>query len=115
MKIKSEYNTQNNFFDKLLELISEHFMTIAISSIIIILIVTLGSSSVNKQEYDCSSLSKEDRIALTSAVDSRLAMIKDSMNAGLKSTSGFERDDMQDTIDNIMYETRKEFCVPMGK
>jgi len=115
MNIKSEYKARNNFFDKLLKVISEHFLTIAVTTVVIIIVISISRPSAALPIYDCSTLTKEDRIALTVAIDGRLNMIKESLNEGLKSTSGFERDDMQDTIDTIMYETRKEFCVPMSK
>lgn len=115
MNIKSEYKVRNNFFDKMLKVISDHFLTISVTTVVIILVITIGRPSASKPIYDCSNLTKEDRVALTVAIDGRLNMIKESLNEGLKSTSGFERDDMQDTIDTIMYETRKEFCVPRSK
>jgi len=115
MNIKSEYKVRNNFFDKMLKVISDQFLIIAVTTVVIILVITIGRPTTPKTVYDCSNLTKEDRVALTVAIDGRLNMIKESLNEGLKSTSGFEREDMQDTIDSIMYETRKEFCAPMSK
>lgn len=113
MKIKSEYSQQrSNFFQPLFNLINEQAIAISITSIVIILILTIGKTKEPPPLYDCSSLSTETQLLLTNTINHRLDLIKESMNTALVA-SGFEREDMQDTIEQIMYDTRKEYCIPI--
>ncbi len=116
MKIKSEYNSpKQGFFMPFLQVINNNFMTIAVASVIIIAILAISKTKEPPMEYNCSELSSEGRLLLKTTIDERLGLIKESMNSALNSDNGFIRDDMKDTIEKIMYDTRKEFCSPVSK
>ena len=114
MKIKSEYSSpKQGFWIPLLQVINNNFMTLGVVLVIIIAILAISTPSAPAMEFDCSKLSAEQRLALKTSVDGRLESIKEAMNTSLKSDNGFIRGDMQDTIEQIMQDTRKEYCIPI--
>ncbi len=114
MKIKSEYSEpKQGFFVPFLQVINNNFLTIGVCSVIIVGVLAISKSKEPRINYDCSKLSAENQLMLKDTIDGRLKLIQESMNTSLKSDNGFLRDDMQETVDQIMYDTRKEFCSPI--
>lgn len=116
MEIKSNYTNKDDvsFFTKILMVVDRNMTAIVITVILLFVIHSISTADPAPKPtvYDCSSLSKEKQTLLTTTINSRLALIKVSLNKGLNAGSA-ERSDTQETIEKIMFDTRKEFCVPI--
>ena len=116
MEIKSNKQTDSKILIiilSILDIFRENMLIIiigAISSILIHYLTTMPP--VIKTDYDCSKLTETERKSLSETTNTRLQLISEAMNSSLRAGS-HEREDMQQTIEQIMEDTRKEFCKPM--
>jgi len=109
-------NSTTSVFSSMIKMVSDNILWILGTIIIVVLIEAVKTTAlvpeVPEMSYDCTSLSNEQHQALTSTINTRLEMIKLSMNSSLRA-GNVERSNMRNTIKQIMNDTKKEFCKPI--
>lgn len=95
-------------------LLHKNMIMFSLLLVIIFVLYVIGISidDSNDTIYDCSKLTDKQRANLNDAINYRLKLIEKSMNASF--TDGYisTTEAMQDNIETIMLDTRKEFCIP---
>jgi len=108
MRIKSESDNQSVGV-LLFKFLNDNLFLLLIAATLFF-VFNSNDKPEEKFYHECSTLTKQERLVMDTTITARLALVKDSINDGIKNGNHFKRDDMTDLIKQITDGVKDEFC-----